>query len=152
LRYCIHQLNLYCLVQVILYLYRSLKHSVFRQILLENRIAADHYLRYLETKNEVNHLVDLLKYGTNCYPLSYINIYIYIRISTPQLTCLLHSMLGRTREGMIIRYKQILKREGNLQMFLKEMEHFHKAECQLSEDDVASLISQHLQLLRTSTS
>jgi hypothetical protein len=61
-------------------------------------------------------------------------------------------MLGRTREGMIIRYKQILKREGNLQMFLKEMEHFHKAECQLSEDDVASLISQHLQLLRTSTS
>jgi hypothetical protein len=61
-------------------------------------------------------------------------------------------MLGRTREGMIIRYKQILKREGNLQMFLKEMEHFHNAECQLSEDDVASLISQHLQLLRTSTS
>jgi len=51
---------------------------------------------------------------------------------------------------MIIRYKQILKREGNLQMFLKEMEHFHKAECQLSEDDVAALVSQHLQLLRKS--
>lgn len=60
------------LVQVILYLYRSLKHSVFRQILLENRIAADHYLRYLETKNEVNHLVDLLKYGTTCYTKSFI--------------------------------------------------------------------------------
>lgn len=56
-------------------------------------------------------------------------------------------MLGRTKDAMIVRYKQILRREGNLQNFLKEMEHFHKAECQLSGDDVAGHISQHLVLL-----
>lgn len=56
-------------------------------------------------------------------------------------------MLGRTNEAMLIRYKQILRREGNLQNFLKEMEHFHTAECQLSGEEVAVLIAQHLQLL-----
>lgn len=57
-------------------------------------------------------------------------------------------MLGRTKDAMLVRYKQVLRREGNLQNFIKEMEHFHQAECQLSNEDVASFISQHLSLLR----
>jgi hypothetical protein len=57
------------------------------------------------------------------------------------------SMLGRTKEALLIRYKQILRKEGNLQNFLREMEHFHQSECQLSNENLASFITQHLQLL-----
>lgn len=56
-------------------------------------------------------------------------------------------MLGRTKEAMLIRYKHILRRENNLQNFLKEMEHFYHSECQLSNEEVALLFNQHLQLL-----
>ncbi|OXA59443.1 spermatogenesis-defective protein 39 homolog [Folsomia candida] len=105
------------ILAVTLFLYKTLKHSIFRQMLIEHKAAANHYVRYLETKNEVNHLVDLL------------------------------NMLGRTKEAMLIRYKHILRRENNLQNFLKEMEHFYHSECQLSNEEVALLFNQHLQLL-----
>lgn len=59
-------------------------------------------------------------------------------------------MLGRTKDALIVRYKQILKRGGgNLQNLLKEMKHFVSADCQLCDEDIVSFISQHLMLLDT---
>lgn len=59
-------------------------------------------------------------------------------------------MLGRTKEALIVRYKQILRRGGgNLQNLLKEMKHFVSAECQLCDEDIVLFISQHLMLLDT---
>ncbi|ODM93523.1 Spermatogenesis-defective protein 39 [Orchesella cincta] len=103
---------------VTIFLSKSLRPSLFRQLLMEYKPATEHYLRFLETRNEINHLVDLM------------------------------NMLGRSKEALLMRYKQILRRAGgNLQNLLKELKHFNSAECQLCEEDVILFINQHLMLL-----
>ena len=57
------------------------------------------------------------------------------------------SMLGRTEDALVLRYKQILRKMGNLQFLLRDMEHFYKAECQPPDGGVGELINQHIVLL-----
>ena len=58
-----------------------------------------------------------------------------------------YSMLGRTNDALIIRYKQILRAEGNFQKFQRELKHFHTADCSLSDDNVAHVVQEQIQLL-----
>ncbi|CAG7723718.1 unnamed protein product [Allacma fusca] len=105
------------IIAVTLFLSQTLKPSLFRQILIENRKAANHYIRYLEVKNEISLLIDLL------------------------------NMLGRTNDALMIRYRQILRSEGNFQKLQRDLKHFQTADCSLSDDNIAHVVHEHVNLL-----
>lgn len=100
-----------------LFLQRTLRPSIFNQILMENPRAADHYVHYLEKKCDTAQLVDVL------------------------------NLLGRTRDTLIIRYKTILRSEGNLNKLESQLTHFYKAECIISDAEIASFVKSHLNLI-----
>lgn len=58
-------------------------------------------------------------------------------------------MLGRTNDALMVRYKQILRAEGNFQKFQRDLKHFHTADCSLSDDNIAHAVHEHLNLLGT---
>jgi len=105
------------ILTVVLFLQRTLRDSLFQQILMENRIAADHYIRYLERKSDTARLVDVL------------------------------NMLGRTREAIIVRYKLILRSEGNLTKIEHQLKHFYTAECNITDEYIAQIVKSHFELI-----
>lgn len=106
---------------------------------MEHKAAANHYIRYLETRSETAKLVDLLSLEQN-YQNNITFKYKNVK------SIFYFSMLGRTHDALIVRYKTIL-RSSNLDRIQTQLKHFYVAECSNSDEDIAVLVQSHSNLI-----
>jgi len=56
-------------------------------------------------------------------------------------------MLGRTNDALVVRYKTILRSEGNLGKIENQLKHFYTAECNITDEYIANLVKSHYNLV-----